>query len=162
MIAILILVQAVLTPPIIGRASVTDGDTIEIRGERIRLNGIDAPESAQQCQKLDGSAWPCGRRAALALSDHIGIQNVSCQEQSRDRYGRIVANCTLAGRDLSAWMVGSGYALAYVRYTRDYAPQENQARRYKRGIWAGYFQAPWEWRRNRNSPMHNAVIVPPQ
>lgn len=162
MLIALILIQAALPPPIIGRASVIDGDTIEIRGERIRLNGVDAPESPQQCQRLDGTSWPCGRRAAQALADYIGTQNVSCQEMSRDRYSRIVARCTIAAGDISAWMTGSGYALAYVRYTRDYKEDEDHARQNKLGMWAGYFQAPWEWRRSRNSPMHNGVIGPPQ
>ena len=55
-----------------GVASVIDGDTIEIHGKRIRLNGIDAPESGQRCQNARGTAWRCGQQAALALSDRIG------------------------------------------------------------------------------------------
>jgi endonuclease YncB( thermonuclease family) len=86
-----------------GQASVIDGDTIEIRGPRIRLYGIDAPEGAQLCYR-DGAPRPCGRRAAFALADFIGSRRVSCQQRDRDRYGRIVAVCVTGGDDLSAWM----------------------------------------------------------
>src|SRR5262245_53106307 len=89
--------------PIVGRASVIDGDTIEIHGERIRLHGIDAPESTQPCTGADGRAWRCGQRAALALSDRIGAHTVSCDPRDRDRYGRIVAVCSAGGVVLNAW-----------------------------------------------------------
>ena len=71
---------------IAGRASVIDGDTIEIRGERIRLHGIDTPESSQLCD-LDGQPYRCGQQAALALADKIGEKTVRCAEKDVDRYG---------------------------------------------------------------------------
>jgi endonuclease YncB( thermonuclease family) len=76
-----------------GVASVIDGDTIEIRGQRIRLYGIDAPESSQLCVRLTGERWRCGQQASFALADLIGRSTVSCQPRDRDRYGRIVAVC---------------------------------------------------------------------
>ena len=54
-----------------GRASVTDGDTIEIQGERIRFNGVDAPEAAQTCGERNGKPYRCGSRAAAALADFL-------------------------------------------------------------------------------------------
>jgi hypothetical protein len=60
------------TETIIGRASVIDGDTIEIRGQRIRLHGIDAPESSQTYKDADGRTYRCGQRAAFVLADRIG------------------------------------------------------------------------------------------
>ena len=95
-----------------GVASVIDGDTIEIHGTRIRLNGIDAPESGQLCQDARGTAWRCGQQAALALSDRIGRQVVSCQQTDTDRYGRVVADCFTGGENLNHWMVREGWALA--------------------------------------------------
>ena len=62
---------------IIGRASVIDGDTIEIHGHRIRLWGIDAPESCQTCPK-GGTDWRCGQQAALALDAHLAGHTVAC------------------------------------------------------------------------------------
>ena len=57
-------VSPALAADLIGRATVTDGDTLTVAQQRIRLWGIDAPESAQQCTARNGQAWPCGRRAA--------------------------------------------------------------------------------------------------
>lgn len=130
-----------------GVASVIDGDTIEIHGQRIRIHGIDAPESGQPCAGSDGAGWPCGREAAFALADAIGRAVAECAERDRDRYGRIVAVCTVAGEDLGAWLVSQGHALAYRHYSDDYVDQENAARLARAGMWKGEFVPPWEWRR---------------
>ena len=70
---------ALAAEPIVGRASVTDGDTVVIHGTRIRLFGIDAPESAQVCEYASGKEYRCGQDAALALSDRIGEAPISCE-----------------------------------------------------------------------------------
>ena len=115
-------------------ASVIDGDTIEIHGARIRLNGIDAPESGQLCQDPRGTAWRCGQQASLALSDRIGRQVVSCQETDIDRYGRSVADCFAGGENLNRWMVREGWAVAYRQYSTAYVAAEDDARTGQRGI----------------------------
>ncbi len=79
-----------------GTASVIDGDTIEIQGQRIRLHGIDAPESRQLC-RLDGKPWQCGKDAANALAEKIARRPVTCEDLARDRYKRIIGRCTVAG-----------------------------------------------------------------
>lgn len=129
-----------------GRASVTDGDSLEIRGERIRLHGIDAVEARQQCRDRNGRSWPCGRRAAFALEDAIGGRTVQCRERDRDDYGRIVARCTAGTTDLSAEMVSRGYAIVLRRYGREYVPIEDRARAARVGIWDGEFERPGAWR----------------
>ena len=73
-----------------GRASIIDGDTIEIHGQRVRLFGIDAPESRQTCE-VGGQTYRCGQQAALALADYVGQRTVACEQHDVDRYGRIVA-----------------------------------------------------------------------
>jgi endonuclease YncB( thermonuclease family) len=128
-----------------GRASVIDGDTIEIHGTRIRLFGIDAPESRQSCTAQD-KAYRCGQQAAFALSNKIGSQAVECQPKDQDRYGRIVAVCQVGGEDINAWMVAQGWALAYRYYSSDYVSQEQDASRSKIGVWQGDFEPPWDWR----------------
>jgi endonuclease YncB( thermonuclease family) len=135
---------------IVGRASIIDGDTVDIRGTRIRFNGIDAPESRQNCRDRLGSQYPCGRRAAFALSDKIGGQNLSCDVLDHDRYGRSVATCNLGGLGLNGWMVSSGWALAYREYSTAYVGAEEQAKETKAGIWDGEFTPPWEWRRGHD------------
>ena len=132
-----------------GVASVIDGDTIEIHGTRIRLNGIDAPESGQSCADAQGRPWRCGQRASLALSDRIGRGTVSCTATGTDRYGRTVADCMLHGDSLNAWMVRAGWAVAYRQYALDHVADEDRARAAGRGLWQGRFDMPWDWRAAR-------------
>ncbi|MBL0407691.1 thermonuclease family protein [Microvirga aerilata] len=148
----------VLAEPLVGRASVIDGDTLDIRGTRIRLHGVDAPESAQMCQSMDGQTYRCGQKAALALSDKIATANVSCEQKDTDRYQRIVAVCSVKGEDLNAWLVEEGYALAYRQYGTEYVSEEDKARARKRGIWAGTFTYPWDWRRGKRDNNSSAGI----
>lgn len=131
---------------LVGRSSVIDGDTLEIHGQRVRLEGIDAPESRQMCDR-HGQAWRCGQRAALALADWIGSRPVACRSRGKDRYGRLLARCSVAGADMQAWLVLNGHALAYRRYSTDYVPQEERAQAAGAGLWSGRFIAPWDWRR---------------
>ena len=132
-----------------GVASVIDGDTLEIRDQRIRLFGIDAPESGQSCTDADGKSYRCGQRAALALSERIGRSPVTCHQHDTDRYGRMVAVCMLGSLDLNGWMVREGHALAYRKYSTAYVAEESVARHEQRGLWAGDFVAPWGWRRGQ-------------
>ncbi len=131
-----------------GPASVIDGDTIEVHGQRIRLHGIDAPESRQLC-RLDGKPWQCGKDAANALADKIGRQSVTRKELDRDRYKRIVAKCMVVGEDIGEWLVTNGWAVAYYLYSYEYSRAEHRAKSARRGIWAGQFVKPWEWRRGK-------------
>jgi endonuclease YncB( thermonuclease family) len=135
-----------------GVASVIDGDTVEIRGTRIRLHGIDAPESRQLCTRPSGQSWRCGQQAALALSDRIGRRSVICVARDTDRYGRTIAVCSQDGIDLNAWMVAEGWAVAYRQYSRDYVLADTEARSAGRNIWSGTLVMPWDWRRGARSP----------
>ena len=129
-----------------GRARVIDGDTIEVGSVRIRLFGLDAPESAQSC--LEGSRhWPCGEQATRALVGRIDGESVACEERDRDRYGRVVAVCRYGGQDVNAWLVREGWAMAYRRYSSAYVGEEAAPKAAKRGLWRGAFVPPWDWRR---------------
>ena len=129
-----------------GRVSVIDGDTLELHGQRIRIFGIDAPESGQRCARADGSTWRCGRNAALALDDLVQGRTVTCRARDKDRWSRVVAVCRVGQLDLGRWMVERGLATAYRRYSLDYATAEDAARSARRGIWAGTFDSPESWR----------------
>ncbi|MEZ5936835.1 MAG: thermonuclease family protein [Hyphomonadaceae bacterium] len=130
-----------------GTASVIDADTIEIHGERIRFDGIDAPESGQRCKDASGALYRCGQQAANALDTLIGDNQVSCRPKGRDRYDRMLAQCFVRGQDINRWLVARGHALAYRQYSMEYVPYEITARDEKAGMWAGDFVAPWDWRR---------------
>lgn len=129
-----------------GVASVIDGDTIEIHGGRIRLHGIDAPESSQICTR-NRRRYRWGQEAAFALDDKIGNRVVTCEHRDTDRYRRMVAVCMAGGVDLGRWLVQQGYALAYRKYSLDYVGDEDAARAAKAGMWAGEFQNPADVRR---------------
>lgn len=133
-------------PDIVGTAIVIDGDTIEIHGQRIRLDAMDAPESSQLCLDAAGKRYRCGQKAALALADMIGRATIRCAPRGRDRYKRIIAVCFKGGTDLDAWMVSEGWAVAFRKYGIDYIHEEDEARLNRRGLWAGSFDMPWDWR----------------
>ena len=129
-----------------GPAAIVDGDTIEIAGQRIRLEGIDAPEAAQSCSGAHGEASPCGQAATRALRDLIGHETVACESVGTDKYGRMLGLCFLDGEDINRFMVESGNAWAYVKYSTKYSGVEAGARALKIGIWSGDNQPAWEYR----------------
>lgn len=138
--------------PITGVASVIDGDTIEIHGTRIRLHGIDAPESRQECLLADRTPWRCGQQSAFALAERIGRAAIRCSARNRDRYSRIVAVCFKGSEDLNRWMVANGWAVAFRKYSLDYVAEEDRARRGRLGMWSGSFEMPWDWRAPGTTP----------
>lgn len=139
--------QDVLTGP----ARVLDGDTVEIEGQRVRLHGIDAPESAQSCMDGAGRPYRCGELATKALAVLIGRDPVACRILDRDRYGRLIAVCYRNQVDLNGSMVAAGHALAYRQYGTAYAGHEKAARARRLGVWQGRFEAPWDWRRSKGA-----------
>jgi endonuclease YncB( thermonuclease family) len=142
-----------------GAARVVDGDTIAIGGERIRLSGIDAPEINQTCLDDKGLPWRCGTVARDRLIQHIGSRPVSCPTSGKDVYGRWLASCSVDG-DLGTWLVAEGLALAFVRYSTRYVAAEAVARNARKGMWAGAFVAPWDWRwRTINAVILGAMRV---
>lgn len=132
----------------IGRASVIDGDTIEITGTRIRFDGIDAPESSQRCEDATGNQYRCGKVSAEALDRFLAASRpTSCAPKGKS-YDRVVAVCRRAdGTNVNAWMVRNGYAIDWPKYSKGrYAPEQEAARAAKAGIWAGTFTRPCEVR----------------
>lgn len=132
--------------PLIGQARVVDGDTLEISGERVRLEGIDAPEAGQTCGNASGGQWPCGRAAIQSLRAQIGDRDVTCERRGEDKYKRTLAVCFAAGANLNEEMVKRGLAWAFVKYSKEFASTEQAARAAKVGVWQGSAEAPWDVR----------------
>lgn len=128
-----------------GKATVIDGDSIEVDGHLVRLFGIDAPEEAQNCYS-GNLAYPCGAEATRYLSDMIYGQRVRCQVNRIDHYDRILGSCLWQGRNIAEVMVLSGQALAWPHHTQLYSATEDTARLKGAGIWATDFARPHEWR----------------
>ena len=144
-----------------GVPSVVDGDTLAIGATKVRLEGIDAPETDQICLNANGVRRTCGIDVRDQLAVHIGGRAVICSPNGTDAYKRTLAICSLGGEDLNAWMVQQGWALAYVRYSSAYRKVEDDARTHQRGLWRGAFIAPWDWRhRNTKTVILGALSVP--
>ncbi len=131
---------------------VVDGDTLELQGQRVRIWGVDAPESDQTCTSQFGRPYDCGARATEHLTAFIGNRAVECWVEAKDIYGRNVSICSVNGRDIGDEMVRSGWALDWPQYSKGaYAKQQDEARAAKRGVWQGTFELPWEWRRTKGN-----------
>ena len=144
---------------ITGKARVTDGDTIKINNQKIRLFGIDAPETKQFCKEFYLSFlifnfkrdYKCGEKSTNALKKKIQGKNIKCLVQNnKDRYRRNIGICYLKKQDINSWLVKSGYAIAYRRYSKKYINDEQYAEDNKLGIWQGTFMKPEKWRRIMN------------
>lgn len=130
-----------------GRFAVIDGDSLMLGGERLRLEGIDAPERGQACRR-DGRDYDCGAAAREALGALMPGAGATCSGWRRDAYGRLLVRCADGETDINAKMVETGWAVAY----GDYAAQERAARAAGRGIWAGEFDRPRLWRQGHGRP----------
>lgn len=132
-----------------GSASVIDGDTLEIHGQRIRLFGIDAPESRQLCSDQAGKDYRCGQVAANFLDELINSRPVACESKGIDRYKRVLGICRVGKLELNRALVQGGHALAYRQYSTLYVSDETEAQSARRGMWSGKFTAPWDWRKQQ-------------
>ncbi|MFN4020283.1 MAG: thermonuclease family protein [Erythrobacter sp.] len=130
---------------IAGPASVIDGDTLDMTGTRIRLIGIDAPESAQTCTR-NGQTWACGEEATQTLREIIGMAKLTCTAQGTDAYGRTLAVCETSVFDVGREMVRRGMAVTSRDAPYDYESAAEIARQMQFGLWRGEFQPPDEWR----------------
>jgi len=124
----------------------------------VRLHGIDAPETAQLCRDAAGIDRRCGKAATKALERFVAGREIRCSGTERDKYRRLLAVCRVGGREINRWMVANGWARAYLHYSRDYAAEERDAMRARRGLWAGSFNAPWEF---RHAGRRVAAAAPP-
>tara|TARA_B110001452_G_scaffold200768_1_gene170799 strand:- start:233 stop:712 length:480 start_codon:yes stop_codon:yes gene_type:complete len=126
---------------------IIDGDTIYLNGEKIRFTGIDTPELDQTCIK-NGIKKPCGVTAKNILSKKIGNNKVECIDEGKDRYKRTLAECFVNNESLSRYLVRSGYAFAYRRYSKKFIIDEDYAKVNLVGMWSMEFMYPWDYRKS--------------
>lgn len=132
--------------PLVVVPRIMDADTVETGSVKIRLNGIDAPESDQRCLDARGQVWSCGLAATAKLEAYSHGRSWSCELRGTDRYGRFLGTCSVNGEDVSRWLVRNGWALAFRRYSTAYVSDEDYAHEHQLGLWSGAFIAPWDWR----------------
>ncbi len=125
---------------------VVDGDTIILNGEKIRFTGIDSPELKQTC-KQDDQQVDCGITAKMLLVKKIGNYTPECISEGKDVYKRTLAECFINGESLSRFLVRSGYAFAYRKYSKKFIKDEDFAKANKLGMWAMKFEYPWDFRK---------------
>ena len=125
---------------------IIDGDTIHLNGEKIRFTGIDTPELKQTCNKNNEVIY-CGIKAKELLIKKIGTNKVQCVREGKDQYNRSLAECFVNNQSLSSFLVRSGYAFAFRRYSKKFIEDENYAKSKKLGMWSMEFDYPWDWRK---------------
>ena len=126
---------------------VVDGDTIHLNGKKIRFTGIDTPELRQTCIKDEIKNY-CGVTAKQILIDKIGNNIIECISEGKDQYKRTLAECFVNNESLSSYLVRSGYAFAYRKYSKKFIEDENYAKANKLGMWSMEFDYPWDFRKN--------------
>lgn len=140
---------------------IVDADTVYLGGKKVRLSGIDAPEMDQNCIDSQGRDEHCGVTAKARLEEFSRNREWKCVINGRDVYGRNLGVCEVGGEDVNRWLVRNGWALAFTRYSKTYVEDEKHAREQRRGLWAGAFTAPWDWRkRSKKTEILGASAVP--
>ena len=127
--------------------TVIDGDTIRLGDVKIRFSGIDAPEINQTCVASEGKV-ACGKISRDLLIEKVTNNKISCTDEGKDFYGRVLGECFVNGESLSAYLVREGFAFAYRKYSNKYIQDEEYAKFNKLGMWSMEFQYPWDYRKN--------------
>ena len=127
--------------------TVIDGDTIRLGDVKIRFSGIDAPEINQTCVASEGKV-ACGKISRDLLIEKVTNNKISCTDEGKDFYGRVLGECFVNGESLSSYLVREGFAFAYRKYSNKYIEDEEYAKFNELGMWSMEFQYPWDYRRN--------------
>jgi len=109
-------------------------------------SGIDTPELKQTCI-ISGVKNFCGLKAKEILIEKISDQKVVCVSEGKDQYKRTLAECFVNDESLSSYLVRSGYAFAYRKYSKKFVSDEEFAKSNRLGIWSMEFDYPWDWRK---------------
>ena len=150
LLVLVLLVMLLLWGQASAEVRVVDADTIILDKEKVRLSGIDAPETSQLCLNERDESYSCGKKATqelIQLIDSTDTKSVECKYSGSDKYGRFIGNCWVDGIYINAWLVKNGWAMAYRQYSNEFVEEEIEAKKKKVGIWSGVFIEPWKWRK---------------
>ena len=134
----------------VGVIRVVDGDTLDVGGTRVRLHGIDAPETDQTCTTAGGEVWRCGAWVSETVQARFAGKTARCELVDTDRYGRMVASCRVDGQDIATSLVSDGLAFSYRRFSDAYVALERRAAARAVGLHASRMQSPAEFRKSRS------------
>ncbi|MAI48609.1 MAG: thermonuclease family protein [Hyphomicrobiaceae bacterium TMED74] len=135
-----------------GVPEIVNADTLDFAAVRVRLHGIDAPESKNGKCALNDREWNCFQSSIDGLRDLIVGGSIDCKWTGERANSQPVVKCEVAGDDVSWWLVRNGYAVAFLKYSRDYADAEEAARIHRLGLWADGSALPREWWLKRHAP----------
>ena len=127
--------------------TVIDGDTIKLGDVKIRFSGIDAPEINQTCVASEGKV-ACGKISRDILITKVANNKISCTDEGKDFYGRVLGECFVNGESLSRYLVREGFAFAYRKYSDKFISDEEYAKSNRLGMWSMKFQYPWDYRKS--------------
>ena len=127
--------------------TVVDGDTIKLGDVKIRFSGIDAPEINQTCVASEGKV-ACGEISRDILITKVTNNKISCTDEGKDFYGRVLGECFVNGESLSRYLVREGFAFAYRKYSDKFISDEEYAKSNRLGMWSMKFQYPWDYRKS--------------
>ena len=127
--------------------TVVDGDTIKLGDVKIRFSGIDAPEINQTCVASEGKV-ACGKISRDILISKVTNIKISCIDEGKDFYGRVLGECFVNGESLSRYLVREGFAFAYRKYSDKFISDEEYAKSNRLGMWSMKFQYPWDYRKS--------------
>ena len=127
--------------------TVVDGDTIKLGDVKIRFSGIDAPEIDQTCIASEGKV-ACGKISRDILITKVTNNKISCTDEGKDFYGRVLGECFVNGESLSRYLVREGFAFAYRKYSDKFILDEEYAKSNRLGMWSMKFQYPWDYRKS--------------
>ena len=135
-----------------GRVHVSDGDSLVVGGQRVRLFGIDAHELDQSCWTNNGREVACGEWAKDWAEERFEGRWAECRTREYDRYDRALATCEIGGEDVGEVLLKAGVVAVYPRDTlRDYLDYEKEAQLLERGIWAWESERPIDHRAAQRS-----------
>ena len=135
-----------------GKCYINDADGIVVQKYKVRLNQLDAPEWRQLAMQQDGTWFNHGARVKSALIDEIGGEYVEVSVEGYDKYGRVLGRVSCGGKDVGAWMVSQGLAIAC--YGDRYKKNMRAARAKQRGMWSyATIYDPRDWRAGRRRPL---------